>query len=93
LQEVLAQTKNRHKLFWEEELHAANGKAQACTQGALLFLFLSLGEREGFFSFFLHSQCVPTMFPSSSQWVPSTMRLSLLGPLNTWAHWLYNPSP
>jgi len=25
-------------LFWEEKFHAANGKAQACAQGALLFL-------------------------------------------------------
>ncbi len=62
------------------------------------FSFWSLGERRGeregfFFSFFPHSQCVPTMFPSSSQWVPITRRPSLLGPLNTWAHWLYSPSP
>jgi hypothetical protein len=39
LQGVLAQAKNRDKLFWEEEFHAANGKAQVCTQGALLFFF------------------------------------------------------
>jgi hypothetical protein len=35
---VLAEAKNGDKLFWEEKFHAANGKAQACTQGALLFL-------------------------------------------------------
>jgi hypothetical protein len=34
---VLAQAKNGDELFWEEKFHAANGKAQACTQGALLF--------------------------------------------------------
>jgi len=39
LQGVLAQAKNRDKLFCEEEFHAANGKAQACTQSALLFFF------------------------------------------------------
>jgi hypothetical protein len=38
LQGVLAKAKNGDKLFWEEKFHAAKGKAQACTQGALLFL-------------------------------------------------------
>jgi hypothetical protein len=36
---VLAQAKNSDELFWEEKFHAANGKAQACTQGGLLFSF------------------------------------------------------
>jgi len=67
LQGVLAQAKNGEELFPEEKFHAANGKAQACTQGALLFSFISLGE--DFFSFFPGSQSVPTMFLSSSQWV------------------------
>jgi hypothetical protein len=39
LQGVLAQAKNSDELFWEEKFHAANGKAQACTQGGLLFSF------------------------------------------------------
>jgi hypothetical protein len=72
---VLADAKNGDEAFWEEKFHAANGKAQACTQGALL-LFLScfggggMGGRD-FFSFFPASQCVRTMFLSSSQWVPN----------------------
>jgi hypothetical protein len=40
LQAVLAQAKNGDELFWEEKFHAANGKAQASTQGALLFFLL-----------------------------------------------------
>jgi hypothetical protein len=59
---VLVQAKNGDELFWEEKFHAANGKAQACNQGALgLFSFLSLGGGgEGFlFPFFSGSQCVP----------------------------------
>jgi hypothetical protein len=39
LQGVLAQAKYSDELFWEEKNHAANGKAQACTQGGLLFSF------------------------------------------------------
>jgi hypothetical protein len=37
LQTVLAWAQKGDELFWEEKFHAANGKAQACTQGALLF--------------------------------------------------------
>jgi hypothetical protein len=40
---VLAQAKNGDQVFWEEKFHAANGKAQACTQGALLFFLLCFG--------------------------------------------------
>ncbi len=48
LQGVLAQAKNGDQVFWEEKFHAANGKAQACTQGALfLFLFCFGGEGRG----------------------------------------------
>jgi len=71
LQGVLAQAKYG-ELFWEDKFHAANGKAQPCTQGALHFFFLSWGEgvaRRIFFSFFPGSQRVVTKFPSSSQWV------------------------
>jgi hypothetical protein len=70
LQRVLAQAKNGDELFWEEKFHAPNGKPQACTQGALLFFLLSLGEcgwgGEGFLFFlgcFLVFFCVPIMFP------------------------------
>ncbi len=50
---LLARAKNADKLFWKEKFHAANGKAQACTQGALLFL---IGGWEDSFSFFPRSQ-------------------------------------
>jgi hypothetical protein len=43
LQGVLSQAKNGDQVFWEEKFHAANGKAQACTQGALLFFLLCFG--------------------------------------------------
>jgi hypothetical protein len=36
MQGVLAQDKNGEQLLWEEKFHAANRKAQACTQGALI---------------------------------------------------------
>jgi hypothetical protein len=41
------QAKNGDELFWEEKFHAANGKAQVCTQGALHFFLLSLGRGGG----------------------------------------------
>jgi hypothetical protein len=64
----ISPAKNGDELFWEEIFHAANGKAQAFTQGALLSCLLGF-EREGrnFFLFSPASQSVPTMFPSSSQ--------------------------
>jgi hypothetical protein len=43
LQAGLAHAKNGDEVFWEEKFHAANGKAQACTQGALFFSFYVLG--------------------------------------------------
>jgi hypothetical protein len=55
--------------FWEEKFHAASGKAQACTQGALLFFYSSSGGSGGgedFFFIFPGSQCVLREFPSSS---------------------------
>ncbi len=56
----IAQAKNGGELFWEEKFHAANGKAQACTQGALHFFLLSLeGFGGGYFSVFLGSHHVP----------------------------------
>jgi len=75
LQGALAHAKNGDEVFWKEKFHVANGKAQACTQGALFFFFLCFGVRWGgkkdFFSFFPTSQCVRIMFLSSSQWVPN----------------------
>ncbi len=68
MQGVLAQAKNGEELFSEDKFHTANGKAQACTQGALHFFLLSFGE--DIFSFSPGSQSVPTMFLSSSQCVP-----------------------
>ncbi len=72
---MLAQAKNGDQVFWEEKFHAANGKAQACTQGALLFFLLCLeGRGWGIFSYFPASQCVrnmfPFKFPMGSQHVP-----------------------
>jgi hypothetical protein len=64
LQRVLAHTKNGDRLFWEEKFHAANGKAQACTQGALIFFPFK------FFPFFSCSQCVPFKFPTGSHYAP-----------------------
>jgi len=52
-----------------KEIHASNGKAQACTQGALLVFLLSLNGKD-FFSFFDGSQCVPNGFLLGSQYVP-----------------------
>ncbi len=69
----IAQAKNGGELFSEEKFHAANGKAQARTQGALHFFLLIRWEggvggggggglEQDSFQFSL----VPTMFPSSS---------------------------
>ncbi len=74
MQGVLAEAKNGDEVFWEEKFHAANGKAKACTQGALLFFFSFMfwggwGGGNFFFSFFPDSECVCTMFPSSSYYV------------------------
>jgi hypothetical protein len=73
---VLAHAKNGDEVFWEEKFHAANGKAQACTQGALLFFLLCFGGWGGaggaggaggggerFFFIF-------TRFPMCSHYVP-----------------------
>jgi len=60
----LAQAKNGDKLFWKEKIHAANGKAQACTQGTLLFFLSSFGAGGRFFFFIF------PWFPSGSHCVP-----------------------
>jgi hypothetical protein len=75
------EAKNGDELFREEDkFHAGNGKTQACSQVALPLLILGLvglggggrGEKGGFLSFYVphSSQCLHTMFPSSSQYVP-----------------------
>jgi len=68
LQGVLAQAKNGDQVFWEEKFHAANGKAQACTQGALLFSFYVL---EGGKRFICHFSWLPNAFPMGSHDVPT----------------------
>ncbi len=77
LQGALAHAKNGDEVFWKEKFHAANGKAQACIQGALSFFFLCFGvggEEERFFFIFLDfSMClhyVPFKFPMGSQYFP-----------------------
>ncbi len=57
LRGVLAQAKIGDQLFWEEKFHATNGKAQACTQGALLFILLSFVGKGFFFIFPLFPLC------------------------------------
>jgi hypothetical protein len=68
LQVVWAWVKNGDEFFWEKKFHAANGKAQACTQGALLFFLLTWGVGGGgiLFHFSLVPKCILTKFPSSS---------------------------
>ncbi len=61
LQWVLAQAKNGQKPFQDEKFHPANGKAQACTQGALL-LKIKFGRR-------IFSSLVPNVIPLGFQWV------------------------
>jgi len=65
------------------EIHAADGKAQACTQGALLFFLLSLvggggggGKREN--EFFL----IFPWFPMCSHYVPFTFSMGFHQVLN-----------
>jgi hypothetical protein len=74
-----AQAKNGDELFSEEKFHAATGKAQACTQGALHVFLFSWGvgggaSEEDFFSGFpwfpLCSLYILNKFSSCSQYVP-----------------------
>jgi len=90
LQGALAHAKNGDEAFWEEKFHAANGKAQARTQGACFFSFYVLGwgglGGRDVFSFFPASQCVGTMFLSSSQWVPNIFPNIFSIPLHFLSH-------
>jgi hypothetical protein len=73
---VLAQAKSGDQLFWEVKFHASNGRPKHALKVPYFFSFKVLGgwgrrpggEKLNFF--FLGSQCVPTMFTLSSQWVP-----------------------
>jgi len=68
LQGELAQAKNGDELFWEDKSHAANWKkAQACTQGALLYSFKVSGGKD----FFFHFPLVHNVFPLCSLQVPN----------------------
>jgi hypothetical protein len=58
LQGVLTQAKNGDELFCKK-FHAANGKAQTCSQGALISFLLRGGGD-------LSSQWVPIRFPICS---------------------------
>jgi hypothetical protein len=77
LQGALAHAKNGDEVFWKEKFHAANGKAQTCTQGALFFFLLCFGvwrgEERFFFIFPNFPMCshyVPFKFPMGSQYFP-----------------------
>jgi hypothetical protein len=60
LQGVLAQAKNGDEVFWEEKFLAANGKAQACIQCALLFFpFKFVGGGGGGDFFYLFPNLLP----------------------------------
>jgi hypothetical protein len=66
------------RTLWEEKFHAANGKAQACTQGALHFFPFKVWVGEGFFFlkipwFPKRSHYVPFKFPLGSHYVPQTV--------------------
>ncbi len=66
MQGALTHAKNGDEVFWKEKFHATNGKAQACTQGALFFFLLCFGVgggEERFFFIFLD-------FPMCSHYVP-----------------------
>jgi hypothetical protein len=68
------------------------GTPQACTQCALFCFLLSLGGRGKdffFFPFFPGSECVPTMFLLSSQWVP--IMFSMCSPTYSPDHLTFYP--
>ncbi len=77
LQGALAHAKNGDEVFLEEKFHAANGKAQACTQGALLFFLLCFGVWGGAWGeggggeFFFHFSQLLNVFALCSFQVPN----------------------
>jgi len=84
----LARAKTGDEQFWKEKFHAANGKAQHAIMNDPVFFFLKRGGGgvEGvdkdFWVFSPCFQCVPVMFPSSSQNVPRCIPQDV--PNNTW---------
>jgi len=71
---MLAHAKNGDEVFWEEKFHAANGKAQACTQGVLLFFpFMFWGGGE---EIFFHFSQLPNVFAVCSFQVPNGFPIS-----------------
>jgi hypothetical protein len=69
LQGALTHAKNGDEVFGKEKFHAANGKAQACTQGALLFFLLCFGVGGG--RDFFHFSWLPNVFALCSFQVPN----------------------
>jgi len=61
LQGSLTHAKNGDEVFWKEKFHVANGKAQACTQGALYFFLLCFGVGGGG-KIFIHFFRLPNVF-------------------------------
>jgi hypothetical protein len=83
MQGVLAQAKNGDQVFWQEKFYAANGKAQACTQGALIFSpFMFCGGAGGEGEFFFHFSQLPNVFALCSLQVPNGFPISQCFPLS-----------
>ncbi len=68
---ALAHAKNGDEVFWKEKFHAANGKAQTCTQGALFFFLLCFGVWGGWGKIFFHFSWLPNVFALCSFQVPN----------------------
>ncbi len=71
LQGALTHAKNGDEVFWKEKFHAANGKAQACIQGALSFFFLCFGVGGGGGKIFFHFSRLLNVFALCSFQVPN----------------------
>jgi len=63
LTQPLAQAENGDEQFWKERFHAANGKAEACTQRCLVFFPFKFWVGGGGGEDFFHFSFVPDMFP------------------------------
>jgi hypothetical protein len=66
-----------NKSFEKRKFHAANGKAQACTQGALIFFLLCFGGGRSFpmcshYVPLKFLKWVPTMFPNFATFFPTS---------------------
>jgi hypothetical protein len=72
LQGALAHAKNGDEVFWKEKFHAANGKAQTCTQRTLFFFLLCFGVGwGGGKKVFFHFSWLPNVFALCSFQVPN----------------------